>query len=738
MARARHRLRVMKRFALPAPWRWRYIAEAKRSGLFDRTFYRGANPSLHALFRAFPERHYVTFGEAMGLRPNPDFSPRAYVGYNPDLKGQPAPFLHYLRAGRHEDRITKELPPVDECLPVRPPVLRGHARTAEFAVVVHIYYHEMWDEIAETLAEAGVDHDLFVTLTHKGAATEALMARIRESHPGAVLVPMPNHGRDIFPFLHLVNAGVLDGYRAICKLHTKKSPHRQDGDHWRRHLIGGILPGADTGPLLDRFLADPNAAFWVADGQHYTGDEWWGCNRQTVTHLLRRVEIRTGEFPLSFPAGSIYWLKPLMIAMLRGMALTEAIFEPEEGQVDGTLAHAVERALGHLVQAAGMTIAQTSQLIESGPPAAPVRPAFVTAAYLPQFHPTPENDAWWGKGFTEWTNVIRATPQFPGHRQPMLPGETGFYDLRLPEVMGMQARMARAAGVDAFCVYHYWFDGRRVLHEPLNRLLAETGTDFPFYLCWANESWRRNWDGLSGEVLMEQTYAEGFEAALAQDLMPYMSDPRYARPDGRRPRFVIYRPEDMPDPETNVARLRAAWRELGLGQVEIGAVRFHVGGEAPVAPHVFDFWIEMPPHGLVHGQDFLFGGPGGNRLGFDVAPGFEGLIYDYAGAMRNSLAPDRGRPKNLIAGVMPSWDNTARRGNRGHVAYGANPARFHHWLSRIGAARLPASYRGELFINAWNEWAEKAMLEPSEQYGRACLDVLAQWTGTGKPGGDGN
>jgi hypothetical protein len=185
----------------------------------------------------------------------------------------------------------------------------------------------------------------------------------------------------------------------------------------------------------------------------------------------------------------------------------------------------------------------------------------------------------------------------------------------------------------------------------------------------------------------------------------------------------------MPEPAANVARLRAAWRDLGLGEVELGAIRFHVAGENPVEPSLFDFWIEMPPHGLVQGPDILLGGPGGNRLGFDPAKGFEGLIYDYAAVIRNSLRADAGRPDRLIAGVMPSWDNSARRGAAGHIAYGANPARFNHWLSQLGAARLGASYRGELFINAWNEWAEKAMLEPSEQYGRACLDILAQWTG---------
>jgi len=265
-----------------------------------------------------------------------------------------------------------------------------------------------------------------------------------------------------------------------------------------------------------------------------------------------------------------------------------------------------------------------------------------------------------------------------------------------------------------------------VLEAPLDRLLARPEVDFPFYLCWANESWRRNWDGLSGTVLLEQTYREGFEAALVAGSLPYMRDARYARPDGTRPRFVIYRPEDMPDPAGSVARMRAAWAEAGIGEVELGAVRFHIEGEHPVAEDLFDFWVEMPPHGMVTLNDYLFGGPQGNLLGRDVSGGFKGLVYDYTRVMANSVDPAyvRRLPANTICGAMPSWDNTARRGLSAHIAYGANPGRFYAWLEALRAQRLEGSYRGELFLNAWNEWAEKAVLEPSQTWGDLYLRVL--------------
>lgn len=232
----------------------------------------------------------------------------------------------------------------------------------------------------------------------------------------------------------------------------------------------------------------------MADGQHYTGTQWWGSNVEATRHLLQRIEIPLDREALSFPAGSIYWVKPLVLGLLRSLQLRLEDFDLEEGQVDGTLAHAIERVLGYLTARAGQKVLQTSELRPAAA-AAPAKPAFVSAFYLPQFHPVPENDAWWGKGFTEWRSVVKAPSMFEGHLQPMLPADLGFYDLRATEVMGEQAAMAREAGIDAFCVYHYWFDGRRILEAPIDRLMARPEIDFPFYLCWANESWRRNWTG---------------------------------------------------------------------------------------------------------------------------------------------------------------------------------------------------------------------------------------------------
>jgi lipopolysaccharide biosynthesis protein len=709
-----------------------FLKVARASGMFDPVYYKGAYPLIHPFFFRVPLRHYIVFGEARGFRPNPDFSPSAYLRYNPDVaETGVSPFYHYALSGHKEERIHKELPKVEELPKADKRVLRFESGRAQapVAVVVHIYYPDLWPEFSETIKALTIEHDLYVTLTYRGDETEDLAKEIGADFPKATVLPLENRGRDILPFLTLVNAGALDGYDAICKLHTKKSPHREDGDVWRKHLILGVLPEEGLESMLERFIATPDAAFWVADGQYFHGTKWWGSNFEQLCHLMRRIEIEVDRESLHFPAGSIYWMKPLMIGLLKSLDLNESHFDRETAQVDGTIAHALERAMGIMTEAAGQRVYQTTEIAALPQPSetdTPKRPVYTSAFYLPQFHPIAENDAWWGKGFTEWRGTVNAQSLFAGHTQPLLPSDLGFYDLRVSEVMGQQADLARGAGIDGFCVYHYWFDGRRVLESPLDRLLERPEIDFPFYLCWANESWRRNWDGLSGTVLLEQTYAVGFEDQLVQDSLPYMRDARYQRPDGIRPRFVIYRPEDMPDPAASVARMRQAWRTAGIGEVELGAVCFHIEGESPVADELFDFWVEMPPHGLVTMDDYLFGGPEGNKLGRDTHADFEGLVYDYNKVIDNSVSRKyvSNLPKNTICGVMPSWDNTARRGTKAHIAYGANPARFSYWLDQVAEHRLGDSYRGELFVNAWNEWAEKAVLEPSANFGSLYLEVL--------------
>ncbi len=338
------------------------------------------------------------------------------------------------------------------------------------------------------------------------------------------------------------------------------------------------------------------------------------------------------------------------------------------------------------------------------------------AFYLPQYHPIPENDQWWGKGFTEWTNVSRARPMFPGHRQPILPGELGFYDLRLPEARARQADLAREAGIHGFCYYHYWFNGRRVLERPLNEVLRLGEPDFPFCICWANENWTRRWDGLEQEILLRQQHSLASDRRFILDLIPYLEDDRYIRVDGR-PVVLVYRPDLMVDACDTAAVWRDECARAGLGEIHLCAVQFRTGDPRPLG---FDAAVEFPPH--------HFPAPEITARIDGLDPAFGGSVFDYAAGVRELIARPRHAEYRLYRGVMPSWDNTARRMEQAIIHHGATPDLYESWLrSAINIRQPEDGVRDNLvFINAWNEWAEGTVLEPRADLGRRYLDATAR------------
>jgi Glycosyltransferase WbsX/Methyltransferase domain len=336
----------------------------------------------------------------------------------------------------------------------------------------------------------------------------------------------------------------------------------------------------------------------------------------------------------------------------------------------------------------------------------------VVAFYLPQFHPIPENDRWWGKGFTEWTRVTRARPQFAGHYQPHLPERLGFYDLRLPEARAGQAALARAHGIHGFCYYYYWFGTKTLLERPLAEMLAGGEPDLPFCLCWANENWTRRWDGAERELLIEQRYGPELDAALIEDLMPMFRDRRYLRVRGA-PVLLVYRPASIPEPLSTTARWRRAARERGLPDLHlVAALTFGVQDPRPLG---FDAAVEFPPHGenLPENECAVEG----------IDPAFGGVIVDFRAVVRRRLALPP-PPFRLYRTAMAGWDNTPRLGRRATVFHGASPAAYEEWLrALVTAARLGHPEHRLVFVNAWNEWAEGAHLEPDERFGTGYLEA---------------
>jgi lipopolysaccharide biosynthesis protein len=337
------------------------------------------------------------------------------------------------------------------------------------------------------------------------------------------------------------------------------------------------------------------------------------------------------------------------------------------------------------------------------------------AFYLPQFHPIPENDKWWGKGFTEWTNVTMAVPQFVGHYQPHLPIDLGFYDLRLIDVLRAQIALAKHSGIYGFCFHHYWFGGKRLLELPVKHLLTNLDMDLPFCLCWANENWSRRWDGSDHDILISQSHSPSDDIAFLEDILPAFQDPRYILVDGR-PLLIVYRATLLPDARGTAARWKEHCAKRGVAEPFLVAARsFDVLDPRPLG---FDASVDFPPH-QIRAVEVT------QKMAI-INADYSGRVYDYREFLQAAV---RCREEEFLnfSCVMPSWDNEARKPGRGHTFAFSSPKQYGRWLAaeceRTLQRRNPNHHL--VFVNAWNEWAEGAHLEPDCKYGYGYLNATA-------------
>jgi hypothetical protein len=367
----------------------------------------------------------------------------------------------------------------------------------------------------------------------------------------------------------------------------------------------------------------------------------------------------------------------------------------------------------------------------------------VVAQYFPQLHAIPENDEWWGKGFTDWDNVKRGAPQYPGHYQPRVPRNGNYYDQSTVETVRWQAELARTHGVDAFCHYHYWFDGKPLLNAPTDRLLENKDIDIQFLLTWANETWSRRWDGMDHHILIAQTHPPTTESwgRHFDHLIKYWLDERALRVDGK-PVFQIYRALKIPQIDQMFDYWQSrAQKEYGLpGLFFVNVVQYdfppweilrHFDAAMLFQPFAATRSGSLEGRGVETGEWWLPMAESAakilprKRRELAERALARPTLYDYDKVWEQILAYDPGKHLPIFEGAFVDWDNSARYRNRATVYRGATPEKFGSYMARLieKVSKRPENQRF-IFINAWNEWSESAYLEPDERYGMAYLEAL--------------
>lgn len=374
--------------------------------------------------------------------------------------------------------------------------------------------------------------------------------------------------------------------------------------------------------------------------------------------------------------------------------------------------------------------------------------ARVIAFYLPQYHPIPENDKWWGKGFTEWTNVAKAKPLFKGHNQPRIPADLGFYDLRVPEVRGEQARMAREAGIEGFCYWHYWFDHEhKLLERPFQEVLASGKPDYPFCLGWANHSWtNKSWEvgtrQVKEQTLMQMVYTEEEYRLHFADVLPAFKDKRYITVDGK-PLFYVWRPSDIPNAKEFVNLWQKLAKEAGLKGIHFVGLEYSMREEEKTLKGAI--FHNIPSRAAEHYQEvFDYGFDAINSRGYHRADLYCQNVWSLAWRaimirlfkyfpvyrfdqqkINQYLYTEEDKKDNIYPTLMPNWDRSPRSGKKAHVYTNSTPEVFEKQVDKVlDLIKDKTDEHKLVFLMSWNEWAEGNYVEPDRLYGHGYLDVL--------------
>ena len=693
------------------------------SGLFDPVYYLQENPDVAQAGTPALE-HYLAHGGREGRNPSAAFSSELYLANNPDvLRMGMNPLLHYLEHGKREGRMAH---PVSAPLE---PIRHVDGRLSLAFSTPYAPDAPLQSTLGWALIRPSGD-------AHGSARIKTRILRAGDGSDGVAEVSSSGVDCDIKDGSLLE---LLSGLGAIMKeapaaastgwiISLDRSlgpdvPHQAwlsaaNDTHRQMHKLVG--EGVD-------FVAIEASGGTDASALMTTEAKTW-LNALLASGLRVALSDSDAKAPTWTP---VFWVSPALVARLD--AAKASLLASEELRLlrsDSAFfaLQTIFLALCKKHQGRALCLSKADEVTTSpdyqgsldfrGSIAHPS--VKLLAYYLPQFHPTPENDEWHGKGFTEWFKTRAANKQFPDHYQQHTPSsDIGFYDLEDIGVLKKQSEMLAQAGMHGLIFYHYWFGGKLILERPAQMLLAHPDIAINFCFCWANENWTRTWDGNEKEILLAQDYSVEDAVGFIRYLIPFFRDPRHVKIDGR-PVLFIYRPASIPD----IQQYIDAWREecLVAGVAAPYLVSTLTRGATDPRHYHFDAAVERPLH------DWTDGGVPERRQQLGTNAEFEGSVLDYSDVAAFYCRQDSQRDYAYFRSLVPVWDNTARYQERGLLLHNFTLPVFQNWLTTLiddAERRLPEDRR-LVVVNAWNEWAEGAHLEPDLRYGYGYLNAVGR------------
>ena len=728
----------------------------KPNPFFDAAYYLQYNQDVNHK-RIHPLIHYILYGEQEGRKPCAEFDPMYYLDTYSDVhEVGVSPLTHYLHYGQKEGRLTHavveelntdtyeyNLQKVRERLKIIPHFhnhytfidLKEDVKSKKVGIHLHLFYVDMADYFIDKLNNISVKFTLFVSTTNKDDVediTKNFKEKVNNLEHIEVEV-VENRGRDIAPLIITFGKKLL-GFDYICHVHTKKSPH-YGKNNWGEHIINTLLG--------NQSIVNQNLNILNENGKIIFNEPnfiiplynfGWSGDKIFAKELLEKYShFDINDFPaIDFPQGSMFWAKIDAMKEFLTLPLSYKDFPTEPLPQDGTIAHALERImLIFTSKCPGKAYCIYSDNNPEGFGYYEEQEDFsnyerrysyikILSYYLPQFDTNPVNDAWHGKGFTEWTKVAAANPLFYTHYQQHIPHkDLGYYHLTTPDILKKQAEMMKKSGVYGQIFYHYWFTGRLILEKPAQILLDNKDIDMPFCFCWANENWTKKWDGSESETILEQTYSQKDAAYFIRYLIPFFKDHRYIKID-LRPVLYIYRPSSF----SNFLEYKEVWenecKKAGIPMPYLVSVLTinvvspqEYGMDAAVERVLYDWTAGNCPEKK-------------EKLTFFNT--FNGTVLDYNDVAKYYEDMDVKKEFTWFRSVVPMWDNTARYNENAYIVHNSTPVRFQKWLNNIveyTVKNLPND-KQFVIVNAWNEWAEGDHLEPDCKYGYAYLNSIGR------------